>query len=128
MIAFGCHALGFGDDDGYFFEVGADGVFKAGLVQTGGGMIHSDADAPVDLARSAMDDADFFVAKEFRHRMAAQSNDDRGIDGGDLPVKIVVAGSDLYWLRVAVARGAAFDNVGDKDVRSFKVDARQEFV
>ena len=75
-----------------------------------------------------MNRADLLTPKELRHRVAAQRHDNLGLNCCNLPVKIVVAGSDLYWLRVAVARRAAFDNVGDKDVRSFEVDARQEFV
>src|SRR5579859_7168381 len=127
-FAFGLHARGLLDNHGNFLEVGANGVFQAGLVQTGGRVIHSDTDTSINSAGAAMNHADFLAAEELRHRVAAKRDDYVRVDGGYLAVEVVVARPNFARLRVAVIGRATLHHVGDKHIRTFEVDTCKQFI
>src|SRR3984893_3816067 len=83
LFALGSHAFGLLDNHGNFFEVGANGVFQASLVQNGGGMGHGNTDPLINSTGATMNHADFFAAGELRHRVTTEGNDDAGVDGGN---------------------------------------------
>ena len=59
---------------------------------------------------------------------AAQADDNRRIDERDLPPQPFAAAFLLHELRVAVVRRAAFDNVGDIDLRPVEIDHFEHIV
>src|SRR5258707_7110660 len=118
QLAFRGQAFGLGKHNGNLLEVGANGIFEAGLMEASGGVIHSDTDAAIGCAGATMNGADLLVAKELRHRVAAKGDDDLGIDRRNLPIKVVIAGVDFLWEWIAVAGGTAFYNIGDKHIRA----------
>jgi hypothetical protein len=61
-------------------------------------------------------------------REVAERADHLRLDQLDLAVEVGLAGVDLVWLRVAVARRPAEQDVRDEDVRAPEADLLQELV
>jgi hypothetical protein len=104
-------------------EVILEGVYKAGLVEGGGGMIDGkvkDAAHAPGLAVLASDrepGVDERLGGE-----TAEGADDFGIDERDLGEEMVAAGFDFGWLGIAVSGGPALDDIGDEDVSAVDAD------
>src|SRR5258708_35397692 len=98
------------NDEGNFFEIGADGIFQIRPVEACRGMIHCDTDVAIQFASPPVNGGYLLIAKELRHRGATQGDNDLRLDSGKLPGKIVVAGIDLFGRRVANSWWPAFPN------------------
>ena len=69
-----------------------------------------------------MNGADLFSAKELCHRVAAQGDDDQWLNGGYLPIKIVVARGYFGGQWITVVGRATLHHIGDKNIFAFQID------
>src|SRR2546421_8874079 len=117
----------------YLLEVLAQGYFVAFCAQSRSRVEHGDTNIaiffrlplPADNTGPAMNSADLFSAKELCHRVAAQGNDDQRLNGGYLPIKIVVACVNFCGQWIAIIGWPALYYVGDKNIFAFQIDTFQ---
>jgi len=91
-------------------------------------MKHRDVDDPVAAARLTVDLADRFAGKELRHRESSERDDQLGSDGGDLPLEEMIAGANLFGLRVSIVRGSALHDVCNENILTLEPDRGKELV
>src|SRR5260370_9145524 len=91
QLAFRGQAFGLGKHNGNLLEVGANGIFEAGLMEASGGGIHGDTDAAIDCAGATMNSDDLLIAKELRHKREAKGERHLGVGRRKLPPKEVFA-------------------------------------
>jgi hypothetical protein len=97
-------------------------------METGSGVVHRHTQAAVDHASFAMDLADTLAGEEAGHRVAAQCDDDAGVNEGNLAVEIGSASGYLVRVRVAVIGRAAFHHISYEDVVTGEAGDAEQFV
>src|SRR5689334_12429509 len=91
-------------------------------------MVHGNTDITILLACPTMNRADLLITKELCHRITAKCHNNTRSNGCYLLIKIVIARSNLLRQWITVIRWPTFYHVSDKYIRTFKIDARQEFI
>ena len=86
-------------------------------------MEHGDANIAVFFAWSPVNGGYFFVAEEFGHGITTKGDDYLWLNGGYLPIEVVVTGTDLVRKWVAILRWATLDDVGNENVGALEADA-----
>src|SRR5438874_1331001 len=109
----------------YLLEVLAQGYFVAFCAQSRSRVEHGDTNIAIFFTGPAMNSADLFSAKELCHRVAAQGNDDQRLNGGYLPIKIVVACVNFCGQWIAIIGWPTLYHVGDKNIFAFQIDTFQ---
>ena len=70
-----------------------------------------------------MNSRDLLAAKEFRHGNTPQRNNNKRLQRSNLPIKVVVTGRNLSRQRIAIFGGTALNDIRDKDILTFEIDA-----
>jgi len=104
-------------------EVALEGVDKAGLMESGGGMIDGEVENAAHAPGVAMlaSDGEPGVDESLGGE-TAEGADDFGVDECDLGEEMVAAGIDFGGLGIAVSGGPALDDIGDEDVSAVDAD------
>jgi len=66
-----------------------------------------------------MNGANLLVPKELCHRVAAQRDDYLWLNSLYLPIKVVIAGFNLFWQWIAIIWWATLHDICDKYIGAF---------